>query len=112
MRQTFSLACESLWSLCDPTSTLERPCRGNAADSAVRTRVQRRLRCECLLRFDEHQCSLSLTSPAAKMSAMLLDTAGAPHVNGNGVLNGDSLASKEPKYASGLILPPPEIKCT
>lgn len=39
----------------------------------------------------------------------------APHENGNGVLDlheGENGAPKEPKFASGLILPPPEIKCT
>ena len=33
---------------------------------------------------------------------------GSPHANGDAESNG---AHKEPKFASGLILPPPEIKC-
>ena len=33
---------------------------------------------------------------------------GTPHANGDAESNG---AHKEPKFASGLILPPPEIKC-
>lgn len=36
------------------------------------------------------------------------------HMNGNGAANGNGYAPdtlKEPKFASGLILPPPEIKC-
>lgn len=45
------------------------------------------------------------------MSAMAVDT----HVDvPNGHLNGDASPNgipKEPKFASGLILPPPEIKC-
>lgn len=51
------------------------------------------------------------------MSAMVADASTPPlaHLNGNGVhMNEDGIpngAVKEPKYASGLILPPPEIKC-
>lgn len=46
---------------------------------------------------------------------MLADTSNETQVNGNGhPLTGDSTPDggvKEPKFASGLILPPPEIKC-
>ncbi|KAL4251665.1 Splicing factor 3A subunit 1 [Abortiporus biennis] len=48
------------------------------------------------------------------MSAMAVDTPTMQHMNGNGnALNGDitpNHVAKEPKFASGLILPPPEIK--
>ena len=34
------------------------------------------------------------------------------HMNGNGELHGNGYEGhREPKFASGLILPPPEIKC-
>ena len=51
-----------------------------------------------------------------KMAAVLASAPAMTQVNGNGhPLTGDSTPDggvKEPKFASGLILPPPEIKCT
>ena len=40
--------------------------------------------------------------------AIHLNGNGTPHANGDPTQNG---GAKEPKFASGLILPPPEIKC-
>lgn len=48
------------------------------------------------------------------MSLMTIDPQPIPLMNGNGHINGENGfngASTGPKYASGLILPPPEIKC-
>ncbi|OCH95633.1 hypothetical protein OBBRIDRAFT_816514 [Obba rivulosa] len=47
------------------------------------------------------------------MSAVDVQMATPPHLNGNGHLNGDGVPNglpNQPKFASGLILPPPEIK--
>ena len=42
--------------------------------------------------------------------AVDVQTLPGPHFNGNGLNHMDGDA-KEPKFAHGLILPPPEIKC-
>lgn len=52
--------------------------------------------------------------PLPKMSATAAIAPQDVLMNGNGSANGNGYAPdghKEPKYASGLILPPPEIKC-
>ena len=50
---------------------------------------------------------------STKMSAAAVAHPDA-HMNGHDAANGNGYhpdAPKEPKFASGLILPPPEIKC-
>ncbi|KAF8448033.1 Pre-mRNA splicing factor PRP21 like protein-domain-containing protein [Boletus edulis BED1] len=41
---------------------------------------------------------------------MVVETQTMPELNGHAI-NGDTDVNKEPRFASGLILPPPEIKC-
>jgi hypothetical protein len=61
------------------------------------------------LAFAAHHCPSSQPSPNVKMSAAAVITPSIAPVNGNGHVDD---TPKGPKFASGLILPPPEIKST
>lgn len=90
-------------------SLLTKPCPGSSALSARALDANAATLCRLV-------CSRSSISPLvhAKMSAVDVQMApplplnGGGHPNGHGDFNG---VPREPKFASGLILPPPEIKC-